>query len=336
MKKILLSLLLVLSLLLASCAPAADQNSAVPDETATEYLAVTEIDHCAVEPDDRAAMSDDDRAAYRRMMDAMLSHQYELTVQGMAGRLDYLLDLMRRSPYYFFLSGARTDGDRVLYSYAYTAEEQQEVLSYMDTELLQIANANAAPTDNELDTILKVYGAVTHRLNYDHERTDNKQLSSPLFDYPADEVYKALRDGKSLCYGFAYILCFALLQRGIDCFTVYGQCRARDMGHMWNIFRYDGAFFHCDPSWDRAEGAYAKLYHFGKTDDERFADTLEARDFADTHLAAYGAVQCDDTRFSIFRDIDRFTYVTGHRFFLKSNSGKEYIFDTSRFILNSD
>lgn len=332
MMKRFFALLLAAVLTLASCAPAAEPDATAPPDDTTEYT-VAAIDHSVVEPDVAAVMSDRDRELYRAMTDAMLARRDAVDVSGSDIGVDVLLDELRRNPYGFLLRSARAEGGRVVFTYAYTEQEQADIVAFMDSELLDIVNCDAAAGDNTLDTILKVYYAVTHRLTYDRERDDNKQLTSPLFDYPGDEVYKALRDDKSLCYGFAYILCFALLQRGIDCFTVYGNCHAHSMGHMWNVFRYDGAFFTCDPAWDRSDDGFSKLYHFGKTDDERFADTLEARDFGEYHYAAYGEVKCTDERFSIFRNINRFSYVREHDFFLESIDNDEFIFDTSTFTL---
>ena len=342
MKRLLLSLLLISSLLLTACtgqeaqkAPTEPTQSTQPmtTEYPTEPAAgITAIDHCVVEPDEIAAMNDRDRAQYRVLMDAMLGRAESVTLDIEAPRIDFLLELLHESPYAFFLADVQANGTTVTFSYAFSAQEQEEMLSFFDSEMLQIANSDASPDDNELDTILKVYAAVGSRIAYDMTREDNKQLGSPLFDYPADELYKALRDGKSLCYGFAYVLRYALLQRGIDAFCVYGQCTSRDMGHEWVIFRYDGAYFHCDPAWDRAEGT-VKLMHFGTTDDERIQDTLRMIPFASYHEPGYEDVSCTDERFSVFRGVVGCSYLGGHRFLFEDRQGEQTVFDTETFAL---
>lgn len=333
MKKNFPALLLALSLLLCACsvkAPARSEATA-PTEYTSPYAPVTAVDHCLVEPDVRALMSEKDMAAYRVLMDAMLSRMPQITLETDAVTPEYLLDLLRRSPYYYFVSSAELSGDTVAFTYAYPAEEQNEMLSFIDEQLLRIANHEASPDDNALDVILKVYLAVTHEMTYDSERTDNKQLGSPLFIYPADEIYKALRDKKSLCYGFAYTMRCALQLRGIDCFCVYGLCTARGDGHEWIVFRYDDEWFHCDPGWDRVTEDYAKLIHFGKTDREREVDTLEMTDFLSCHDPSFGDVTCTDDRFGIFRNIVRFSYISGHRFYMVDLFDNEKIFDTETF-----
>lgn len=343
MKRVCLALLLAALLLLSACTSPKEPGAtpATPDQAGTtvyetteepsEDIMLTAIDHCAVEPDESAVMTDRDRAQYRRLMDALLCRADSLELDLDEQRVDFLLELLRESPYAFFAADVDRQGTRVGFTYAYSAEEQQRMLALTDGALLEIVNSDVSPDDNELDTILKIYAAVCSRIDYDAQREDNKQLGSPLFDYPADEVYKTLRDHKGLCYGFAYVLRFALLQRGIDAFCVYGECRAHDMGHEWVIVRYDGVFFHCDPAWDRAPGEGGKLMHFGKTDREREADTLVPRDFAKYHLPAYGEVSCSDERFSIFRGVVRFSWLGGHRYQLEKRDGRTVIFRSDTF-----
>ena len=331
MKKIILITLLIAVLVLSACASGGSTTEYEP----AGYEAITAVDHCVVEPDEREAMTDDDRDRYRTLMEGMLAHQPTVQAGADNKRLAWLLDLLRRSPYYFFVADAEASDGEVRFDYAYTAEEQELMLSRMDTAILEIANADASPDDNELDIVLKIYSAVTHRIAYDNEREDNKELGSPLFDYPDREVYNALTEGDALCYGFAYVMRFALLQRGIDAFCVYGECHAHNMGHEWVIFRYDGQYFHCDPAWDRASEGYVKLIHFGKTDDERTADTITPRPFAEYHEPGCPEITCTDERFAIFRDIVRFTYVTGHRYFIENRQGESALFDSETFTIES-
>lgn len=332
-KRVWLSLLLILTAALSAC-KAAPEPTEPPQSTEYPalYQTIDAIDHSVVEPDERAAMSDGDRAAFCALTDAMLSRRASVTLDVDASRMDFLMELLHESPYYFFTSGVTVEGTTVGFSYAYGAQEQQQILAFIDGELLAIANSDADPGDNELDVILKIYSAVGRRIEYDELREDNKELGSPLFDYPSDELYKALKDGKSLCYGFAYVLRYALLQRGIDAFCVYGECRAREMGHEWVLVRCGDAFFHCDPAWDRASPDDTKLFHFGKTDAEREADTLVPRPFETYHLTDYPVPVCTDTRFSVFRGVSGYTCLGGHRYRFVDRDGKTSVFDTEEFI----
>lgn len=319
----------VLSLTLCCC----DNNNEVEIPTTavnnTGYQIITEIDHCVVEPDDKLHMTNEDDVYYRSLMNAMLYRDKRVTLSNNAEKNEYYIDLLKQSPYYYFLSECTLKGDTAYLKYAYSSDEQQAMLEFIDNSFLEIVNSNATENDNTLDHILNIYGAVARSMTYDHKRTDNKQLGSPLFKYPADEIYKALRDSKSVCYGFAYTLRFALLQLDIDCFCVYGPCSGRGEAHMWNIFKYENEFYTCDSAWDRADEGYAHLFHFGKTDKEREADTLTRTGFSSTFFDEYGQIQCTDQTFKIFRGASRYTFVNTHTYYIEDFDSNEYIFDTT-------
>ncbi len=325
MKRLLSLLLLCAILLLCGCESA---DVGIIQGTDSDYIAVHEIDHCAVEPDDKLHMSEQDTAHYQKLMDALLSRKKSVKLSDNKDKNEYYLDLLKQSPYYFFADSCTLDGDTATFTYAYSEEEQQDMLDFLDSKFLGIVNSNASENDNELDKILNIYGAVARSMTYDHTRKDNKQLDSPLFSYPSDEIYKALRDEKSVCYGFAYTLRFALLQAGIDCFCVYGPCSAHGEGHMWNIFEWEGNYYTCDSAWDRSDDGYAQLFHFGKTDKEREADTLERTGFSSTFFDEYGKVECVDDTFKIFRGVDRFTYVSPHTYYIVYYDKSDAVFDT--------
>lgn len=323
MKRFLSSLLVaVIALSLCAC-----------ESTQAEYKAKTQINHCAVEPDDELNMSDSDVRYYQKLMNAMLSQKTSVKLSKDESKNEYYIDLLRQSPYFFFVKEYELVDGTVTFSYAYDKAQQGEMLSLIDETFLSIINTHANEDDNTLDSVLNVHLAVTHLLTYDHEREDNKQLDSPLFKYPHDEIYKAFVDRKSLCYGFAYTMRFALLQLGIDSFCVYGPCSAHEQGHMWNIFKLGDDFYTCDAAWDRSDDGYAQLYNFGKTDKEREADTLTRTGFSSTFFDNYGEVECVDETFGIFRGIERYSYSKPHTYFLQDYKGKEYLFNTETMTL---
>ncbi|MBQ8539811.1 MAG: hypothetical protein IJ433_09200 [Ruminococcus sp.] len=330
--KRLISLLMAIFLVLSLCSCTGESEKTTAkntQETAdTGYMAITEIDHCVVEPDDELHMTTEDKMHYRALMDAMLNRKKSVTLSQSAEKNEYYVDLLKQSPYYFFLSKCELNGDKAELTYAYSKTEQSEMLKFIDDSFLQIVNTNATKNDNTLDKILNVHGAVARAMTYDHDRKDNKQLGSPLFEYPSDEIYKALKNKKSVCYGFAYTLRFALLQLDIDCFCVYGPCSGRGEGHMWNIFKFEDKFYTCDSAWDRADDGYAGLFHFGKSDKERKADTLTRTAFSSTFFDEYGDVECTDETFKIFRGISRYTFVNTHTYYMEDYESNEYIFDS--------
>lgn len=303
----------------------------ISEETTTEYVRVAQIDYYAVEADDRLTLTDDDIKNYSKLVDAVFGRKESIRLENSEKNVLYT-ELFRQSPYGFFVSEFKVDGNKIELSYSFSEQEQQIMIEFMDRELLSIINSDAQETDNELDIILKIYSAVCRKLAYDYDREDNKQLDSPLFVYPQDEVYKALKTEKSLCYGFAYIFRFAMMQVGIDCFCEYGQCTNRDEAHMWNIFKYNGEFYTCDSAWDRADDGYVKLLNFGKTDNERVSDGLKVVADSIDKNSGYEKFECNSEDFLMFRGIERYTYVSLHSYYMEDfhNKGYTYHSDTNK------
>lgn len=325
MRKALAVVALALCMTLSSCAVNTTPASTTP------YTPVTQVDHYTLEPDETAALPTEEIALYQGMIDAMLAGEESAPAADNEEHNDLLLDLLRESPYFFFVSEAVMRDGRVYFAYAYTQEERDEMLALMDERLLEIVNHDADESDNELDSILKIYHAVT-TMEYDHSRKEEiEDPDSPLFAYPGDEVYRMLNTGEGVCYSFAYVFRLAMQQRGFECFTVRGTSGADHTPHMWNMFRYDDALFYCDPTWDRARDAYSRLDEFGKTEDERQAERVATKTFGTYHFAEYGKVDVVDKRFGIFRGITRFAPAGEHAFLIENFKGEQKIFHTDTF-----
>lgn len=325
MKKILL-LCLPLVILLSACSKADSSQSGDQTQMNTRSV-LTAVNHYTLEPDEVNAISDDKLRLYKDLIDAVLTGSESAPADSSAEHNELLLGLLRESPYYFFVDTIEPRDGNFYITYNYTAEQRAAMLSQMDARLLEIANHDADESDNELDVILKVYHAVT-TLEYDYDREKDEVDPNELFFYPGDEVYRTLTTGKGLCYSFAYIFRLALLQHGIDCFTVHGMTGEDSTPHMWDIFCYDDTYFYCDPTWDRCRDAYSRLNEFGKTEDERAADSVIVEDFDAYHFSDYGPVRCTDDRFSIFRGINRFSPAGEHSFLVENYKGEQKLFYT--------
>ena len=328
MKRCICFLLILLSLFLL-CSCSGDGVQSFKDGN----INVSELNYCVAEPDEFLMLDENDKKIYSDLTDGIFKRESRIKVSDDREKNLLYIDILRQNPYFFFVEDYSLKNDTVEFSYKYSEEEQKKLKNFMDDELLKIVNYQAEETDNELDHILKVYACITSSFKYDKDRTDNKQPGSPLFDYPADEVYKTLRDKKCLCYGFAYTLRFCLQQYGIECFKISGYCNNTKCGHMWNIFKYDGEYFNCDSGWDITDKGNSKLYHFGKTDNERTVDTLDFPDFGETHYEGYPEVSCTDERFKMFRGIKKYRYTGNHEYYLVDRKKTQYIFNTETFEL---
>lgn len=325
MKKF-LGLLLIPIVLLSSCGI----TKSTTEETNSGYMFIKNINHYVLEPDDKIILSEEEYDGYKKLMDTMLSGKEKVNLTVDKNKIQFLLDLLKQSPYYFFVSSLDAKENEILFEYKFSKEEQKDKLKIMDDKFLEIVNFQADEDDNQLDHMLKIYRYITKNYKYDYSRTDNVQLGSPLFTYPDDEVYNMIIDKKTHCQGFSFMITFTFLQYDIDCFSVYGQCTAHDEGHMWNVFKYDDEYFACDSAWDISENGYSKLFYFGKTDNERLVDTLVPVDFLSYHNKQYGNVECSDERFKLFRNVSRYTVAGKHRYFCETHN-KERIFDSEKF-----
>ena len=306
------------------------------DHQKTEYqIGFLRIDHAVVEPDEKAALSEEELHEYQKLVDAVIERKENFSFLCDSETAQFYKELLRENPYGFLLSDIAVGDNAFSLSYAYGKEEQDEIISFMDTTILSLLNQNYSEDDNKLDRILKLYYAVTGFLSYDHTTSDITPLSDSHLRYPDDSVYLALKTRITKCYGFSYLFDFLMLQNGYDCFAVYGVCHSRGDSHMWYLFEYDGEYFFCDPTWDRSEGGYSKLMHFGKTTDERTAESVEGVDFVLYHTEGYPAPVCTDRRFSIFRGISHFSCTEKHRFYMKDFDDNEYIFDTESFTMET-
>lgn len=61
-------------------------------------------------------------------------------------------------------------------------------------------------------------------------------------------AYGALVDGQTVCEGYAKSMQILLSQLGIECYTISGE--ADNVGHMWNVVKLGGEWYHLDPTWD--------------------------------------------------------------------------------------
>lgn len=65
-------------------------------------------------------------------------------------------------------------------------------------------------------------------------------------------AYGTLIDGQAVCEGYAKSMQILLSRLGIECYTISGN--ADNVGHMWNIVKLGGEWYHLDPTWDDTDG----------------------------------------------------------------------------------
>ena len=85
------------------------------------------------------------------------------------------------------------------------------------------------------------------------------------FDYRTNafNAYGALVDGSAVCEGYARAMQLLLHRAGLECLLVNGKLD--DEGHMWNIVKVDGQWYHLDPTLNDSDNRRSHAY-FNLTD----------------------------------------------------------------------
>ena len=122
MKKITACLLCVIVLFSMCSCDISHLDNLEPTATISEnneYMIITQIDHCAVEPDDKLHMTDEDEEFYRKLMDAMLSQEDSVKLSDDSSKNEYYIDLLKQSPYFFFVKKYEMNKNKVIFTYKY-------------------------------------------------------------------------------------------------------------------------------------------------------------------------------------------------------------------------
>lgn len=61
-------------------------------------------------------------------------------------------------------------------------------------------------------------------------------------------AYGAIVEGEAVCEGYAKSMQILLSQLGIECYIIRGE--GEGVGHMWNVVKLGGEWYHLDPTWN--------------------------------------------------------------------------------------
>lgn len=152
------------------------------------------------------------------------------------------------------LSLSKSYGENDYLGSQFSVPEMEEELS--DTVDDLISPALNKPNDFEKE--LAIHDALCGRTVYDSE-----------FGNMIYTSYGALIDGHAVCEGYARA--FALLCRtaGLECRVVSGN--SKSVGHMWNMVKLDGEWYHVDVTWDDLRESTVHTY-FNLTTEEILTD----------------------------------------------------------------
>lgn len=297
----------------------------------------SEIDPYVIKADVKSYLSEQEIALFQTVIDAIFAQKDTVTLTDDYDSNLRILSAVQYSPYYFFVKDtAFTEGHRTIaLTYAYDAAEQENMRSFMDSEMLSILNRIICyPDMNELEKTLAVYQYFSEHITYDYTWLENYHLSEEKFMYPDIEIYQALSTGKGVCHSYAYLCEFALQQLGVECLRISGTMTDDpEEGHMWIVVKINGDFYHCDPTWESTSDNPGGLRYFGMTDTEREETgvTIHSTDID----GAYGEVVCSNPCFSSLRDVSDFSLEPDHTLSVKWSSQQDLsVYDTQNQILS--
>ena len=157
-----------------------------------------------------------------------------------------------------------------LFGYAYAGDdtiiEFYSVLSaddcnkYIETFTKKVNEiiAGADKDMSEYDREKYVHDTVLNNCEY------KKGVTGSSDGWQYFSAYGALIDGQTVCEGYAKSMQILLSQLGIECYTISGE--ADNVGHMWNIVKLGGEWYHLDPTWNDTDGIINYEYFNVNTD----------------------------------------------------------------------
>jgi hypothetical protein len=304
--------------------------SASIDPPAPKVPILTEIDHYTLDPDDAAHASEEQKAWYRRLVDGVLAREESVTLSDSYDENLYCWGLLMSNPIYFVVEKVDFSSDHktLLFTYAYSAEEQTEMISFIDKQYLTILNEIIPDDANDLEKVLRVYEYFSSHIEYNYEWLAGLQLAPEDFLYPDIQIYEALSTNFGVCHSYTYLCEFAFALLGIDSFGITGYDTNADGYHMWLLVKIDDHFYYLDPTWDRNQDGTVGLRYFGMTT-ERRTDTglVDFDNFEAFHEPEYGSVPADDDRFSVLWDTYSFEFGPSHTLILYDEMGNTQIYD---------
>ena len=161
------------------------------------------------------------------------------------------------------------DEDGYQISYHYSKEERDFLLQSL-REILTEAAAVLTPGMSEYQRELALHDWLAARLTYDRDTAGGSKA------HPAAFTIACLADGSGVCEGYSRAFQLLLYFAGVENTLVTGQ--VGQTGHMWNLVKADGDWYHADVTWDDSgdEGLHT---YFNLTDAGVAADHILDPDY---------------------------------------------------------
>lgn len=190
------------------------------------------------------------------------------------------------------------EGEGYQLDYTYT-EGERDLLAAGLRQVLEEAAKQLSDGMSEYQRELVLHDWLVSRLTYDEETAAGSSAHPEAF------TIACLLDGRAVCEGYARSFQLLLNFAGIESTLVTGSME--DTGHMWNLVKIDGLWYHADSTWNDSGDKGLHTY-FNMTDAGIAADHVLDPDFGelsyddlmDNHSFNYHLPACTSTAASYF------------------------------------
>lgn len=127
----------------------------------------------------------------------------------------------------------------------YSAYDYSDISScLLALERSMIAIFREIPSNrSEYERELAIHNILVGSVEYAIEAVDTAVVGTSV-----STAYGALVEGRAVCSGYSKAFKLLCNRLGLSCRTVNGQ--SMGVGHMWNLVRIDGSWYHVDVTWD--------------------------------------------------------------------------------------
>ncbi len=125
-------------------------------------------------------------------------------------------------------------------AYGFTAAQIESNAEEFDDAVYRIIKKTQSCT-NDFEKELIIHDYLCKTASYDDEYDSS-------FGNTAYTAYGALVNGSAVCEGYARAFKLLCRSAGLECILVTGD--SKGVGHMWNMVKLEGNWYHVDVTWD--------------------------------------------------------------------------------------
>lgn len=202
-------------------------------------------------------LNDKQRKLYKLLFDEINKHTKEIDVSALdvtkadVEKVFYTMDY--DNPQLFWLaSGCSVAfyGSKVydvMPMYSKTKSEAQKLLPQIEKAARKLIG-EALEYDTDFERVLYIHDAIINSTKYTLTGGEHiRDVDGPLLK------------GKALCEGYAKTFAYLCQSIGIETFCVEGY--SDDVGHLWNMVKLDGKWYHVDVTYDDPTGSIQVCEH---------------------------------------------------------------------------